>query len=135
MRRRKTAVLSGVVLVLLVMVAASLPALAQPNYAKVKEYRIERSILEGVIARGDRRIGDVIEHAWRRGARLDAWNEHFDHELWRGAFSDAGLDPNAIACRALAVEAPLPWSHIRCFRSEPFCADGRRRMLEALGDA
>ncbi|MBS3733431.1 MAG: TIGR03960 family B12-binding radical SAM protein [Phycisphaerae bacterium] len=100
----------------------------------VKFHRIERSILEGVIARGDRRVGDAIERAWRRGARLDAWNEHFDDDRWRAAFAAVGIDPDAIARRTLEVGVPLPWSHIRCCRSEQFCADGRGRMLEALGE-
>jgi len=75
---------------------------------------VERSLLEAVVARGDRRIGEVIEAAWLAGARMDAWNEHFDYSPWQGAFEQVGLDPKALACRELPLDAALPWSHIRC---------------------
>ncbi len=93
---------------------------------------VERSLLEGVIARGDRGVGRVIEAAWRAGARLDAWNEHFDYAKWTAAFEDVGLDPLAIACRELPVGTPLPWSHIRCCRAEERLAAEHQRMVDAL---
>ncbi|MFW6133248.1 MAG: TIGR03960 family B12-binding radical SAM protein [Planctomycetota bacterium] len=111
-----------------------LRAATRRSAVNVKFHRIERSILEGVLARGDRRLAEVIEGAWRRGARLDSWNEHFDYDLWREAFEAAGLDPDEIACRELPADRPLPWSHIRCRRSEAFCAAERARMHAALGE-
>ena len=72
----------------------------------------EVSLLEGVLSRGDRRLGKVIHDAWKRGCRLDAWSEHYDWEKWQGAFRDSGLDPLFYACRERPVDEILPWAHI-----------------------
>jgi radical SAM-linked protein len=69
------------------------------------------SFLEGVLGRGDRRFADVIETAWREGARFDAWKEWFDFAHWARAFAAHGLDPEVWA-RAFDPSRPLPWSHI-----------------------
>ncbi len=95
-------------------------------------HRVERSVLEGVLARGDRSLGRVIEAAWRRGARLDAWNEHWDWEIWQAAFEDAGIDPRSVAGRELQPGPRLPWSHIACPRRDAFLRKQRDEMLEAL---
>ena len=99
----------------------------------VKFHHIERSILEAVICRGDRRLGSVIEGAWRNGARLDAWNEHFDQDKWAAAFRKAGIDPAFYAHRELPTGHPLPWSHIRCRRGADFALAEYRKMREILG--
>ncbi|MBN2024189.1 MAG: TIGR03960 family B12-binding radical SAM protein [Pirellulales bacterium] len=78
----------------------------------VKYHDVENSLLEGVLARGDRRLGEVIELAWRRGARLDAWREHLRPDLWWRALSEVGLDVETILHRGGAPEAPLPWDHL-----------------------
>lgn len=72
----------------------------------------EVSLLEGMIARGGREVADVIELAWRSGARFDAWSERFDLALWRGAFGSAGVDGEGIAMRTFGYDEPLPWAHI-----------------------
>lgn len=100
----------------------------------VKFHFIERSMLEGVIARGDRRVADVIEAAWRGGARMDSWTEHFDYAKWVAAFHETGVDPAGIAERELPTDVPLPWSHIRCCSEEAFLVRERSRYLEVLGD-
>ena len=97
-------------------------------------HRIERSALEGVLCRGDRRIGRAIEAAWRAGARLDAWDEHFDAAKWTAAFESVGIDPAAIAQRELSPRDPLPWAHIRCKRTEEYLARECERMRDALED-
>ncbi len=58
----------------------------------VKVHDIERSLLEGILTRGDRRVAAAVEEAWRRGARLDAWSEYFDAKLWWQTFDDLGID-------------------------------------------
>ena len=88
--------------------------LSRRSQVNFKFHRIERSGLEGAIARGDRRLGAVIEAAWRAGARMDAWDEHFTHDTWVAAFESAGIDPAALAQRTLDPAAPMPWSHIQC---------------------
>jgi len=108
--------------------------LARRSPVRFKFHRIERSILEAVLCRGDRRIGAVIEAAWRNGARLDAWNEHWDWDKWTAAFEQTGIDPTLYAHRDLPTDARLPWSHVACPRSEPFLVSQYERMMEALGE-
>ncbi len=70
------------------------------------------SFLEGVLARGGREIADVIEAAWRAGARFDAWTEQFKPSRWAAAFEATGVDPIGIATRRRTVAEALPWDHI-----------------------
>lgn len=70
------------------------------------------SHLEGVFARGDRRLGAVIEEAYRRGCRLDSWAEHFHNDTWMAVFADLGLDPAFYANRRRPYEEVLPWDHL-----------------------
>ncbi len=93
---------------------------------------IERSLLEGVIARGDRRVGATIEAAWRNGARMDAWNEYWNYDCWTAAFEQTGLDPSAIANAELPTDCLLPWPHIKCFRETSFLKNEYRAMMETL---
>jgi radical SAM superfamily enzyme YgiQ (UPF0313 family) len=95
-------------------------------------HRIERSLLEGLLCRGDRRVGAVIEGAWRRGARLDSWDEHFDFAKWQAAMEKTGTDLTSIVGLEIPADAPTPWSHIVCHRSRQFLLEEHRRMKEAL---
>jgi radical SAM family uncharacterized protein len=70
------------------------------------------SILEAAIGRGDRRLSPVIRRAWQNGARFDAWDEHFDYSIWRGAFAAEGLDPAWYAQRDIPLDEPLAWQHL-----------------------
>lgn len=70
------------------------------------------SYLEAVLARGDRRLGRVLEEAYRRGCHLDAWSEHFQYEVWLRTFADCGLDPAFYANRRRPYEEVLPWDHL-----------------------
>ena len=72
----------------------------------------ETSLLETVLSRGDRRLGEVIYHAWRFGATFDAWDERFNYENWLKAFDKAGLDPSFYAHRQRPLEEIMPWAHI-----------------------
>lgn len=79
---------------------------------KVQMHGIERSILEGVFARGDRRLAPVIERAWRLGARLDGWDECFNPAIWKQAFEEEGIDPDWYAHRERASTEVFPWAHL-----------------------
>ncbi|TAH36407.1 MAG: TIGR03960 family B12-binding radical SAM protein [Planctomycetota bacterium] len=70
------------------------------------------SLLEGVISRADRRMGGVIEDAWRRGARFEGWNEHRNLDHWRAAWSAAGYGPEETAHRPRPLDEVLPWDHL-----------------------
>jgi radical SAM family uncharacterized protein len=72
----------------------------------------QTSMLETILARGDRRLGQVIHHAWKSGAVFDAWSERFKYANWLAAFDHAGVDPAFYAYRRRPVEETLPWSHI-----------------------
>ena len=76
----------------------------------IHDYRT--SMLEAVLARGDRRLSAVLERAWKLGCRLDGWDENFDYAAWMQAFSDCGVDPAFYANRELEREETLPWDHI-----------------------
>jgi radical SAM superfamily enzyme YgiQ (UPF0313 family) len=78
---------------------------------QIRWHQAEASFLEGVFARGDRKLSKVIEKAWELGARLDAWSEHFKFDLWQKAFLDTGIDPHEYL-RAREFDAPLPWDFI-----------------------
>jgi len=106
--------------------------LARRSPIRFQFHRIERSLLETLLCRGDRRVGRVIEAAWRGGARLDSWDEHFDYDKWLRAFDQTGIDPARYVHREIPVGEPLPWSHIRCPRTEHFLIEERRKMLEEL---
>ena len=78
------------------------------------------SLLESVMARGDRRLGRVIYNAWRSGSVFDAWSEQLKFDRWLGAFASAGLSPDFYAHRELSVDEPLPWGHIESGVSQSF---------------
>ncbi len=87
---------------------------AQLNQKSIR-YRYhdpDESVLEGVMARGDRRVADVIEAAYRNGALYDAWTEQFDLQKWTDAFAACSVDPYFYTCRERNTEERLPWDFI-----------------------
>ncbi len=70
------------------------------------------TMLEAWLSRGDRRMGQVIYHAWRRGAKFDGWGEHFDYQAWMQAFQYVGLDPAFYTHRERPIDERMPWDHI-----------------------
>ena len=78
------------------------------------------SVLEGVLARGDRRVAAVIEAAYRNGARFDAWSESFRPEAWEDAFRQCGIDPAFYTSRERTTEELLPWDFIDAGISREF---------------
>ena len=80
----------------------------------------EESILEGVLSRGDRRVGAAVVEAWRRGARFDAWSEHHDPAIWAAAFAAHGIDPDFYCHRERDLWEKFPWMHIASGVSESY---------------
>ena len=72
----------------------------------------EISALEGVMTRGDRRLGQVIEQAWKNGCRFDSWENHFSAGTWRDSFAQCGISPAFYANRRRAYDEILPWDHL-----------------------
>ena len=92
----------------------------------------DTSFLEAVFARGDRRLADVIETAWREGAKFDSWSEYFDLDRWLRAFDACGLDPAFYANRTRDREEVLPWSRISTGVTPAFLWRERERAYEAV---
>lgn len=78
------------------------------------------SVMEGVFARGDRRLGKVLAEAQRLGARFDGWHEHFSWDLWMQAFENTGIDPFFYNLRERDYDEILPWDHIDVGVSKAF---------------
>ena len=72
----------------------------------------QTSFIEAVLARGDRRLGKVLETTWRKGGHLDAWEEYFSLERWMEAFDECGVDPAFYAYRRREKEEIMPWDMI-----------------------
>lgn len=87
------------------------------------------SFVEGVLARGDRRLADSIEAAWRGGARFDGWDEVFDLERWTAAFDAHGVDV-ASYLGTRPVSARLPWDHIDVGLEDGFLLGEYRKALK-----
>jgi radical SAM family uncharacterized protein len=76
---------------------------------RVSYHESPTSLLEGVFARGDRKLCDVIESAWRRGSKFDSWDEFFNFQNWLDAFDEFGIDPAFYANRRRSFDEILPW--------------------------
>ena len=103
-------------------------------YSKSIEYdyhSTELSRLEAVFARGDRRLGAVIEEAVNSGARLDGWDEYFRYDIWCNAFEKCGIPVDFYTVRGYGEEEILPWDMIDVGVSKKFLLRERQRAYEA----
>jgi radical SAM family uncharacterized protein/radical SAM-linked protein len=95
---------------------------------KFGRHDAEMSMIEGVLSRGDRRIGQLLLEAHRLGCCMDAWSEHFDFNKWQQAFDAAGVDPEQYL-RARDPAGPLPWDHIGPIVERNYLLQERERAL------
>jgi radical SAM-linked protein len=95
----------------------------------LKTHAVDESVLEGVFARGDRSLADVIELAWRNGARFDSWEDQLRLDVWQGAFEAKGID-TSIFLGTIPVGARLPWDHIDVGLADGFLAKEYRKALK-----
>jgi radical SAM superfamily enzyme YgiQ (UPF0313 family) len=105
---------------------------------KIKAHHIETGLLEGVLTRGDRRLAETIELAWRRGARLDRWMEKIQPALWWQALADTGIDVQQTVHTGLALEDKLPWDHLNVKKGRTYLEKEQTRavaQLTAMADA
>ncbi|KAA3644696.1 MAG: TIGR03960 family B12-binding radical SAM protein [Chloroflexi bacterium] len=91
----------------------------------------DETMLEAALSRGDRRLAEVIYTAWKKGAKFDAWHEHFDYALWLEAYEEAGLDPDFYTHRPRLIDETFPWDHIdstvrKKFLTEDYMMSKRR---------
>ncbi len=104
-------------------------------YSKSIEYNYhapDLSRLEAVFARGDRRVGKVIEEAMNRGAHLDGWDEHFSYQTWLDAFEACGVDPNFYTVRGYEEDELLPWDMFDVGVNKRFLISERRKAYDAV---
>ena len=104
-------------------------------YSRSIEYNYhapDLSRLEAVFARGDRRLGPVIEEAVKRGARLDGWDEYFNYSYWFDALNTCGVDPAFYTTRGYGENEILPWDTIDVGVTKKFLKRERARAYEAV---
>lgn len=82
------------------------------KFLQFKFHNIKQSILESAIGRGGRELSEVIESAWREGAKFDLWDECFNYTIWEHAFERFGYDIDCMAQRAFGGSEILPWEHL-----------------------
>jgi radical SAM family uncharacterized protein len=87
-------------------------ALGKRSGAQVRWHDPEATFVEGLLSRGDRRLGRVIERVWRSGGTFQEWSERFDLPRWMEALAAEGLDPDWYVTRHRHVDEVLPWDHI-----------------------
>ena len=90
------------------------------------------SVLEGVLARGDRRVAQAIETAYRKGAIFDAWTEYFDEDRWQESFRECGIDPYFYTARERDTSELLPWDFLDCQVSRDFLIREWKRAKEGI---
>ncbi len=78
----------------------------------VSYHHVDTSFLEGVFARGDRRLSAVIEYAWKNGCKFDGWDDQFLFDTWMDAFENCNIDPAFYANRKREYDEILPWDHL-----------------------
>lgn len=98
---------------------------------KYNWHEADLTVLEGVLARGDRRTGVLIEEVYRQGALFEAWSEHFDNQLWVNAFAACGVDPDFYTVRERSLDEIFPWDFIDAGVSKEFL---KREWLEAAAE-
>lgn len=90
------------------------------------------SLMEGVFARGDRRLGKALYLAWKAGETFDGWGDQFDYALWQRALADAGVDPDFYNHRLRGADEVFPWEHLRPGVSRAFLAHEYAKAKEEM---
>lgn len=105
---------------------------AQLNQKSIKYnyHEADVTVLEGILARGDRKICDVLERVYRKGAIFDAWSEYFRYDLWMEAFEELGMDPEFYTLRERSFEELLPWDFINAGVSRKFLEKEWERAMK-----
>ncbi len=96
----------------------------------VSRHKAQTSFLEGVFARGDRRLAAVIELAWRKGCRFDGWDDQIRIDLWAEAFEECGIEPAFYANRKREFDEVLPWDHMDYGVSKTFLINENKKAHE-----
>ena len=97
----------------------------------VSYHKVNISFLEGVFARGDRKLCDVVEYAWRHGCKFDSWDDSFLFDVWMEAFDKCGVDPLFYTSRKREYTEILPWDHLDYGIRKQFLIDENEKSKEA----
>jgi len=100
---------------------------------QLKWHDARASVIEGLMSRGDRRLGAVIEDVWRSGGVFQEWSEHFDIRLWEDALGRHGLSLEDFVYRHRTEDEVLPWDHLSAGLHKDFLWQDWRDALEAVG--
>lgn len=97
---------------------------------KYNYHDVKTSFLEAVFAKGDRRLADVLELAFKNGCKFDGWAEHFKYDTWLESFKVLGIDPHFYANRATDYDDVLPWDHLESGVTKRFLIAEHRKALQ-----
>ena len=103
------------------------------NYKSLKYnyHEADLTVLEGVLARGDRKVAAVVEEVYKNGALFDSWGENFDNDLWMKAFETCGVDPDFYTVRERSLDEVFPWDFIDAGVSKEFL---KREWKQAMNE-
>lgn len=104
----------------------------QSRKIQVSWHQSQTSFLEGVFARGDRKLCDVIYTAWKKGCKFDSWDEYFDFDKWLEAFQECGVPPEFYANRRRAFDEILPWDHLDYGIRKDFLVEENKKAHESV---
>lgn len=99
---------------------------------QVSWHQSRTSFLEGVFARGDRKLCNVIESAWRKGCKFDGWDEYFLFDKWMEAFEENGIDPAFYSNRRREFSEILPWDHLDYGIRKAFLEEENKKAHESV---
>ncbi|MCQ2483951.1 MAG: TIGR03960 family B12-binding radical SAM protein [Clostridia bacterium] len=99
---------------------------------KISTHLSQSSFLEGVFARGDRRLSKVIELAWKKGCKFDSWDDQFKFNKWMEAFEEAGLEPSFYANRRREYDEILPWDHLDYGVTKQFLINENKKAHQSV---
>jgi radical SAM family uncharacterized protein len=107
-----------------------LDELKKNKSVSIKWRDFDLGLIEGLLARGDRRLAPVIKRVWEAGGRLESWSDRFSFSRWEKALSEEGLDLNEYIFRDRDDTERLPWEHLSCGVSTDFLRKERRKAIE-----
>ncbi len=87
---------------------------------RVSYHNPDVSMLEAILAKGDRRLCKAVYTAWKNGCKFDSWDEYFKYDKWLEAFEECGIDPSFYANRRFDYDEILPWDHLDYYISKEF---------------
>ncbi len=104
--------------------------MAQLNQKSIKYnwHEADASVIEGILARGDRRLCEVVLKIYQKGCFYDAWSEYFDNDKWLSSFAECGIDPAFYTSRERSLDEIFPWDFIDCGVTKEFL---KREWLKA----